>query len=386
MNYHSTEKTYCYVGNWSKEGNAGIGIYHYAPDGSLTFIKTVREDISSGYVCIDQTKGVLYCVDERPNNIDFGIVGGGGRVFAFKIDDSTGDLTEINHRSTFTSLPCYVSIDKTGSFLMVSNHAGRMPITKVMQDDKGNYYPAVQYDDAAVVLYALNEDGSIGDATDYFVVPCESNLPTRNPHLHSIIPSAVHKVFAVCDKGLDKLYMLTLDSEKKKFLLNDGATALAPEKSAPRYGTFHPSKPYFFMNHERSDLITAYRYDEEGRTEAICTLHSAPEDLIPSAEPSDIRISSDGKFLYAFLRKINYAAVFSVSDDGQLSLIQHLPLDGNNPRGINLTPDGKHLIVAYFLSKEVRTLDILPDGTLALTDKVDCHQLCPGNVNFYVAK
>lgn len=62
---------------------------------------------------------------------------------------------------------------------------------------------------------------------------------------------------------------------------------------------------------------------------------------------SAIKLSADGKFLYASNRAHNSIAVFKVVADGSLELIEIVPSQGLNPRDFTLSPDQNYLIVAH---------------------------------------
>ena len=62
---------------------------------------------------------------------------------------------------------------------------------------------------------------------------------------------------------------------------------------------------------------------------------------------ADIKISSDGKFVYASNRGHNSIAIFEVSaENGSLKLIGHQSTLGDAPRNICLSPDDNFLLVA----------------------------------------
>ena len=99
------KKTFAYVGTWTvqtSENGGGIGIYEYHEiDGSLTYRKNVRPDITAGMMCVDQERGILYAVDERTDSEEFFYEGGGGRVLAFSINPETRSSGKNSRHSDF---------------------------------------------------------------------------------------------------------------------------------------------------------------------------------------------------------------------------------------------------------------------------------------------
>ena len=60
-----------------------------------------------------------------------------------------------------------------------------------------------------------------------------------------------------------------------------------------------------------------------------------------------IRLSEDGKFLYASNRAHNSIAVYEILADGSLVLLEIVPTNGLNPRDFILSPDQEYLIAVH---------------------------------------
>ncbi|MNG72861.1 6-phosphogluconolactonase [compost metagenome] len=72
-----------------------------------------------------------------------------------------------------------------------------------------------------------------------------------------------------------------------------------------------------------------------------------PEGFKGQNGGADIKISADGKFLYATNRgDANTIATFSVEKDGGLNKLSNTSVKGKGPRNFNLSPDGKYVLVA----------------------------------------
>src|SRR5690606_8598263 len=70
---------------------------------------------------------------------------------------------------------------------------------------------------------------------------------------------------------------------------------------------------------------------------------------------ADIRLSPDGRFLYASNRgDANTLAIYRINgSDGTLVKVGNQSVLGSGPRNFALTPDGNHLLVANQYSDEV---------------------------------
>jgi 6-phosphogluconolactonase (cycloisomerase 2 family) len=376
---------FAYVGNWKIDGDGyGISICRYdVQAGTLEYLKTVLPEISVGATFLDAPRNILYCTDERSNHPAYG-PGGGGRVYALAIDPESGDLTEINQQPSYAALPSYVTADRDRNYLLVTNHAREVAVAGSAQDVSGKYRLFTHFDDATTVLYRLNSDGSIGDPCDIRKhSPGGPGGKYRNPHPHSVNMSPSGELFAVCDKGADQIVVYRIDRDAGKLVVCGGGGHAAIPGSAPRYGAFHPTLPYFFMNNESLPVVCSFRYDEQGNLDPIATVDALPDDPDLEAEQSDLRITSSGKYLYDLIRGANVVSVFEIDEtSGKLARIQTLHLDGNGPRGCALSPDERFLLVANVASTDVIVLSVGNDGRLSPTT-TSLALPRPGNVTFF---
>jgi 6-phosphogluconolactonase (cycloisomerase 2 family) len=379
---------FAYIGNWDVRKSTphnGFGICSYDSEtGALKLIGSAFPMISVGGACLESRRGVLYCVDECTTLPGYFL---GGQVYALAIDPGTGDLTEINHRPSYGSLPSSVAVDATGQYLIVTHHTDRVPITKVAEDVPGKYRITLDYDDATTVLFPLGEDGSIGEPCDVYRHTGDGGPLAKqtHPQIHSVMMSPSGRLFAVCDKGNDELLLFRINRETRR-LETCGATAFKSiPGSSPRYTAFHPTRPYLFLNHETRAVVSSLRYDEEGRLDLICTMIALPEGCEdhPGMQQSDIRVHPSGKYLYNMIRGINAVVVFRIAEaTGRIEKIQAVTVEGAGPRGCAISPDGRFMLIAALAGKEVLVWAIGADGRLSPTGH-RISQPNPGNVTFF---
>lgn len=385
------KKVFAYIGSWDVRGTPrAFGICAYNSEtGKLDLIKEgAGGTICVGCACIDTERGLLYCTDEKPGFPQERV--GGGRIHVLKIVPESGELIKIDCSTSWGAQPSYVRMDGTGQYLVVSNYGSRdaYSITTHKSDD-GRYVLDINYSDSSVVLVKLNEDGTIGEACDIFTL--QGSGPKHyqvSPHAHCVEVSPSGKMFAVCDKGADRLYMLKIDYTSGKFVLC-GKPYESNPGSAPRYCVFHPTRPYLFFNKEGENTVTSLRYDEHGQLEHICTIRSLPEAIDPHKDimQSDLKISRSGKYIYDLHRISNTISVLKVCDEnGAIELIQSIRTDINNPRACAFSPDEKFLLVTSWLSNEVFSFPIGEDGRLSPATSVLKDVLLPGTINFFESK
>jgi 6-phosphogluconolactonase len=387
------------VGNFGfGPGPKGVCIYSYDPaTANMDLIESAFEDVNVGHISVDDERGIVYLVNECPSQR--GQTGGGGYLMALKIDPHSGKLSLINEKPTLSQEPCYTCLDKTKRYIIVSHHADFGFVTKVAKGEQG-YSTRVVFDDTALVLFPINEDGSLGDVCDVSITPGDG-APGPHPWArhHSVVADPSGELFIVCDKGLEQFHTYHLDRPNGKLIrLRD--TIVKPGL-IPRYGTFHPTLPLFYANYERAAVIHAYHYDIA--TGGLDRVDSAPlmlpekvvdlanaETSLPlthpktlaermqmlqekapagldKAEPADILIHPNGKYLYASVRGTNTISVLDVDTAGMISLREVIDCGGVNPRGLTISPDGRFLFAANMNSGNVATFSIGADGMLRAT-------------------
>lgn len=364
----SDRQLFVYVGNWKIDGDGlGITICSLDPEtGALTPLKTVAPDICVGGMFLDKDRDILYCADERSNNPDLG-PGSGGRVFAFRIDPITGDLTEIGRQSAYASLTSYVTIDVSREYLLVTNHARPIRITTVDRDETGKFQVVPLPDPATTALFRLAPDGGIGEVCDIHTHNVAHTASVnRNAAAHCVVPSPDGRFFAVCDKGTDEVLLFRIDRKRHK--LTVVSRQVEPESTAPRYAAFHPRAPFFYVNHESAAFITVFGYDSQGgvtRLEEVQIFVPESGFDVARAEPSDLLFDPAGRFLYSLVRRSNAISIFQVdAETGSLTPVRAFQISGDNPRGGVFTADGRFFLVALVGSAAVASLEVQPDGSL----------------------
>lgn len=75
-------------------------------------------------------------------------------------------------------------------------------------------------------------------------------------------------------------------------------------------------------------------------------------------QPSGIRGSADGRFLYVALRQLDQIAVLAVRDDGRPEPIQFAPCGGRTPRDLVISTTGNTLFVANQDSNGLAALSV----------------------------
>lgn len=317
---------YVYVGTFPDDENDGLYVFQFDRiTGDMEEIQTISDREGPNFQAIHPGNKFLYSVSGDPfsENEPYGTLS------AYSIDADTGKLQLLNEQSVHGRGTAHVSVDPLGEFVYVSNYG------------EGN-----------LVVYRVNEDGSVSEALD--IVQHEgisiNEQRQQNPHVHSAIPSPDGRFIYVSDLGIDqiKIYEINRDTAEispaaMPFFQNEPG-------SGPRHFTIHNNGRYAYSVEELSVTVAALKVaPEDGSLEQVQRLSLLPEgtERDDSMSGADIHISPDGRFLYASVRGENLIAIYSINvENGELSLVGHESTVGSHPRNFMIDQKGEFLLVA----------------------------------------
>lgn len=377
------------VSCWAEHGGApGMAVLDFdAQTGKLSLLGTQNSELSCNCTAYDREKGILYITNEVHENPDYP-KGGGGLIYAFRVDRESGKFEFLSKAESACPCPAFLSLDKTGRYLLCASHSSFNAVTKAVKGEDGFWHTKVEYDDAIVGLFRLNDDGSIGPLVDvkkHNAYPVAGRALHSHPHTAKMSPDG--SLFACCDKGDSHIYFYRLDYDREELVLASEPT-LDNAGASPRYCAFHPEKNWFFVNHERDMRVTAFAYGKNGELTEINSAFAIPGELLDKStgearevihgfaceapkdgfwpnEQQGFVISADGKYIYDMLNGSDAVAVFSIDQtDGSIHRIQTVPVEGRWVRGGALSPDGRFLIVSALQSGGVFSFPVNTDGTL----------------------
>lgn len=389
------QNTFLYVSLWdhNAEKTKGLAIYGFdEATGAISHIKTICEDTAYNQSLVDYAHNILYINNETEHVPDVPYTS--GRIFGYRMDGDTGELTEVFRRPTGCPSPCYLELSENGKYLVSSHHSCPESITTLRKGEDGTWQPVALVNDSAVMLFERNEDGTLGALLDVkkhgSMEACFDGKghPTNN-HPHSCLRAPLyHDLFCVPDKGDGQVYMYTIDQEKHELVLCDRVLSDVPGSKA-RYCAYHPTLPYLFVNHENltdGDMhVSVFRYDEQGHLERLGVykgLLEAP-DQSQICSQQGLCIHPSGKYLYSICRNPAVVIVFEIDQEtGALRVIQNAPVAGSFPRGIAISPDGRFVVTSCLFSPDLAVSAVGEDGTLTPTGHSD--RLLGGSyVSFY---
>lgn len=118
-----------------------------------------------------------------------------------------------------------------------------------------------------------------------------------------------------------------------------------------------------------------YRFQWDAKTGALS--HRTLVSQLPNA--AQLTASADGRTLYAGSEaKPGIIQAWRIGADGALSALNQVSSKGDGPVYLTLTPNGRHLLVANYISGSVTVLPVKADGSLGDATDVQQHQGEPG--------
>jgi 6-phosphogluconolactonase len=358
--------TFVYVGTYTRPAaylretkGKGLYIFRLNPDtGELSPAGEAPGIDNPSYLNVDPAKRHVYAISEVWEWPE-------GLVRAYAIDPASGGLTYLNQVSSFGWLACYIMVDATNRFAVVSNYMG------------GN-----------AGLFPIRADGRIGEAVQMVQHTGAGRDPQRQagPHPHCIVISPNNRHVVVADLGLDKVMVYDLDVEQGRLAPNAVPWVKMPDGSGPRHFVFHSSGRYGYVSNEFNATVSAFTYDpESGRLELIQTVSSLPKDFAGENICADIQVHPSGNFVYVSNRGLDSLTIFAVDPaTGRLTYVANQSSLGETPRNFAIEPGGRFLLAANQDSDNIVTFSIdlgtgklSPTGHVASVPTPNCVKIVP---------
>lgn len=313
------QENYLLVGTYTGKNSEGIYVYKFNTSTGLMEKVSSTMTENPSYLVFSKDKKFVYSVNENGNNK--------GGVSSFSFDEATGKLAKLNSQLSHGDHPCYISIDNSGKWVVAGNYSG------------GNFS-----------VFPVKEDGSLGEAVQIIQHTGNSANKERQEksHVHSVVFSPDGKYLAVADLGTDKLYMYPFDASSEKPVAEKAVENATAPGAGPRHIVFHLSLPYAYTIEEMSGNVSAYSVLPDGTLKNIQTITSHPKGYKGDIGSAAIKISKDGKSLYASNRgESNTIAAFAIDQStGKIKTQKIVNSGGKAPRDFTIDPTDKFILSA----------------------------------------
>ena len=325
-----------YVGTYTtKTASKGIYAFRYdASSGKLEPLGVAAETADPSWIAIHPNGKFLYAVKEAGKN---------SMVSGFALNAQTGKLTLLDQLPALGEDPCYISLDKTGKYLLVANYSS------------GN-----------VVVFPVGADGKLGAATANVrdEGPLGPNKERQEgPHAHWIETSAGNRSAFVSDLGLDRVLFYKFDAEGGR-LSNpdpsqpDAFSSALPPGSGPRHVAFSHDGKFMYVLGELQSTVTTFANEAGEKYRALQTVSALPAAFSRRNDAAEIALHPSGKFIYTSNRGLDSIAVFHVEGSGLLRLAANVRTGGKEPRHFSIDPSGNYLLAENQLSDTIVTFRI----------------------------
>lgn len=247
------------------------------------------------------------------------LVGKSGGVTAFSVNPD-GSLVQLNSLSAEGMSTCHLVVSANAKYLYAAN-----------------------YSSSSFSEFELAADGSLKALKQ--LVRHEGKGPNAkrqecaHPHFTSFTPDG--KYLIVIDLGIDAVVTYPFDPEKGIDVAGRKINRIEPAGSGPRHLVFDASGKLAYLLDELGNTVHSLRYDEGGFS-IVNRVSTLPRLCnVEATKASAIRLSPDGRFLFASNRGYDSIAVYAIDGKGGMQLVDMVAAEGSSPRDINFLPGGK---------------------------------------------
>lgn len=347
--------------------------------GEMTVCDQIHGLSSPSTLVVSPDQKYIYCGDEEH---DFKGRGFGGGVSAVRLNLEQETMELINQSFAAGSSTCYVTLDRTGKYLLVANHGAKFYVSRYDIVD-GEVTPRVLREEGCVCVFAIREDGGIGKLVDRLVLDGTGIDPIEHAsaHPHSVVIDDEDFVI-IPNKGGDSIWVCKLHRNPVK--LEVLSVYKSDFGSSPRHAFFVKGTPFVLVQNEYDGHLCSYRLDRQtGTLTRISRLDSwdpdfqgVPFALLGDKHPwgIDVQMHPNGRFVYSNNTQPLVCQWELDRQTGELTLVRRYPTDcGFMTRGIQVDREGRFLVVTCVASEKAivyridpQTGDLTPASEVAL--------------------
>ncbi len=242
--------------------------------------------------------------------------------------------------------------------------------THLVVDAAGRNLVVVNYGSGSTTSLPIKADGSFAPATSSIQhVGSGPNAGRQaGPHAHGVYFHPKNGRAYVADLGTDDIFIFKFDAEKGLLTPNKPKSGRVTAGEGPRHLAFHPSGKFAYVNTEMGLNVVAFSVERNGGLREIQSLPTLPAGADKKGvSTAEIFVRPNGKTLYVSNRGHDSIAVYAISQDGKLTLLQHMLGTPATPRGFGLSADGRWLVCAGQKSGTLNAYRIGQDGKLTDT-------------------
>jgi 6-phosphogluconolactonase len=232
----------------------------------------------------------------------------------FAIDPASGKLEHVANGPLADSM-AYIVTDRSGRFLLGASYSGHK--------------------------ITVNPIGTPG------VVQAAQQVVATEPNAHCIVPDPANRYVLSTSLGADLVYQWRFDAATGSLSPNAPASVRVKDKGGPRHLVFHPSGTLVYLLDELDASVYVFGYDGgSGQLSELQTASALPPGFDDKPWAADIRVTPDGRFVYASERRSSTLSGFRIDvRTGTLSPLESIPTE-KQPRSFAIDPAGRYLLAA----------------------------------------
>lgn len=248
---------------------------------------------------------------------------------SFGIDAATGQLSALGEAPLPQSM-AYIATDRSGRFLFSASYGAHQ-----------------------IAVNAIDADGRVGAVLQVLDTP---------PNAHAIQADPANRFVYATSLGGGVLLQFAFDAATGTLTPLPKPTFAPHTNASPRHFVFSPDARFIYLLNELDASVDVLEAQRDGQLRTLQTLPTLAPGFTGEPWAADIRLTSDGRFLYTSERRASTLAAFAVdAANGRLTPLAHTPTEAQ-PRGFHITPDGRFLIAAGQLSNRVSAYRIDADS------------------------
>ena len=318
----------CYTTHERRGRGQGISVYRVDDDG-WTPVELVKDAPNPSWLGLDRAQRVLYAAH-----------GDGDTVSAFRIDAATGRLDSLGSQATGGKNGVRLAVDASSRLVVVAN-----------------------YSSGTVAVLPIAADGSlrpVSHLAELRGTPGPHRTEQTMSHPHDVVLDPSGRFVVVPDKGLDAVFVFTLDVASGTLVAADPPSVASRRGAGPRHADFHPSRALLYVLNELDSTITTYRLEApRGALVPVQVITTLPSSFTGDNTTSEIAVAPSGRFVYASNRGHDSIAVYAFDKgSGKMHLVEIVSTRGKTPRNFAIDPSGSFLLVANQRSNSIVTFPI----------------------------
>ena len=190
---------------------------------------------------------------------------------------------------------------------------------------------------------------------------------------HCILPDPTNRFVFATNLGADQILQYRFDPNSGSLTANDPPLVKTDAGQGPRHMVFSPEGRFLYVLTELTGEVLQFAVDPAaGTLRQVAAVSSIPPASAPSKIwAADLKITPDGRFLYASERTSSRIALLSLDQRTGTPRLTSVTPTELQPRGVAITPSGRFLVASGEKSNRIALYRIdAKDGHLTLAGRI----------------